>query len=922
MMEDLRSNVFDPIRRVCESQQFQFLIVLQNSSFPDQRYWTSSQQLNHFLGDWIAEIATRIEAGEDTKVENLDVDLNVGVFECPPSPAEPANEEEELIGHWISEIASHVPDVELAPTEVESTLPSLVLEKAGTPSSTSVTPIEPSSTTKGTKGRIGGKRLNADDDVSQEHSYSSRKRHRPEGDREAGVQNTNDRVFLMPDGEEDEEVEGEEEVVVDAEEEEEVEAEENALNHVPETVDEKVPEPVEGRLNEPFSWSTGLVGKLRKVRRVKGCWEENDKAIVNVPEKRPFHVDNESITHPVERSIDVVVSRRVGDSNFQCLREQKWDQARPLREDDPAVQYLDDDLETDSFSGTHSHGQSDPSPIIWKKHFFDKPLRPSLVKRLLEDKIVYNSRTVRYHVTDAQYADLCWKILRKRNPYCVFQPKSLCRFRKEKDWFQADFVCRYRSCQVGAFVFITCGDNAVSMEFLEKKSELKKKWSARSVGRDSRENPFITFTSHEDDDFSTMERPKTVRKRNQLKGALTANQINDGFVSKLAFDENLNKWVVSSQEYLGFLQPLLAQWNPYCHFEKVLTPCFTLANPKKYKSKSIPHRFKVHLACSKSNCRVVVSVYVSNPSGNVILQFASKTGVLDPAGVENHEDFITLDHRGSLVFHAGDFQVVNPTAENEGSHGKLSNGEKGTDESNLSPLCSSADTPAGSTTYFLKISSPIVHDEKISQSVLKEGFLDKLIKGETPEGKVIKRPNLADASYIPILRPIIKKYNPNCSVFGAHNRHVFKTREVKCVFQCRRKDCDFLVECKVHLDTGEVVLYLRNRFTLSCDPYAPSFCYIRHEKDLSQQIFRKREREMLYKMPLDALRQMFDKNPKVRRNIIRDALKWRQQQAELGQPGHEGHQNQGADERTAKFGEDDLGHAHNPAHLANSDHER
>ena len=61
----VRLCIMDPIRRLCESHQFHFLVVLQSISQPQQRFWTASKQLGNVLGAWVTESATYVEGLHD-----------------------------------------------------------------------------------------------------------------------------------------------------------------------------------------------------------------------------------------------------------------------------------------------------------------------------------------------------------------------------------------------------------------------------------------------------------------------------------------------------------------------------------------------------------------------------------------------------------------------------------------------------------------------------------------------------------------------------------------------------------------------------------------------------------------------------------------------------------------------------------------
>ena len=57
----VKMGVLDPIRRLCESHHLQFFIVLQNSTRPKQRFWSSSDQMNNLCGNLIFEFATYVD---------------------------------------------------------------------------------------------------------------------------------------------------------------------------------------------------------------------------------------------------------------------------------------------------------------------------------------------------------------------------------------------------------------------------------------------------------------------------------------------------------------------------------------------------------------------------------------------------------------------------------------------------------------------------------------------------------------------------------------------------------------------------------------------------------------------------------------------------------------------------------------------
>ena len=128
----------------------------------------------------------------------------------------------------------------------------------------------------------------------------------------------------------------------------------------------------------------------------------------------------------------------------------------PMQEDNPDIRYLGDDF----IQGPSTPCSSAPTqllPVIWKSHQFEQPLRPSIVKRLFKDKVIFRSLSLslslslshfpyllslslctsllsfsptwwRYHVSDHEYSELLLNIIKLKNPYCVMWPSHLCKY--------------------------------------------------------------------------------------------------------------------------------------------------------------------------------------------------------------------------------------------------------------------------------------------------------------------------------------------------------------------------------------------------------------------------------------------------------------------------------------------------------------
>ena len=96
--------------------------------------------------------------------------------------------------------------------------------------------------------------------------------------------------------------------------------------------------------------------------------------------------------------------------------------------DDENTLYLDDDEENANNSANNTTLSETPAvPVIWKHHEFDRGIRPSTMKRLFADKVMFDKKQHANYVKDSEYCATLLKIIKKRNPYCVFYPKRLCQ---------------------------------------------------------------------------------------------------------------------------------------------------------------------------------------------------------------------------------------------------------------------------------------------------------------------------------------------------------------------------------------------------------------------------------------------------------------------------------------------------------------
>lgn len=96
-------------------------------------------------------------------------------------------------------------------------------------------------------------------------------------------------------------------------------------------------------------------------------------------------------------------------------------------EDDENLQYLGDDLDFVRAEDSVKAAGAATNPAIWKDHQFDQGIRPSTIKKLFMDKLKFDKRRGGHIVEDLEYSPFLLHIIRKRNPYCVFEPKRQCQ---------------------------------------------------------------------------------------------------------------------------------------------------------------------------------------------------------------------------------------------------------------------------------------------------------------------------------------------------------------------------------------------------------------------------------------------------------------------------------------------------------------
>ena len=883
--------IFDTLRRLCESHQLDFFVVLQTASPAQQGYWTSSKDLRNLCGDLITKFATFVDADDDgatTTVEDVAVvdsstsDVAaVGTMEGDELKMEV---EEDIVDNnstpQMESIATEEATTEITaesdPSRMAAATAEAMAEDAKaaalaslsqSPDSSALSKISVDDGTESARNKVFGvyKRVGL------------------------GVVDTvaDDECILLP------AEELEEDEVLD--ENEAGEVEDDAQCGEEEEGEDDPKEVMDQDLRENSQSSASCNADPVVTIRVDG----NGYSLQGSPETIregtltlvSGRVGTSTVTKIVKVSKPISKYSIIVGSEFDKARHEHLSKIWPLqREDDPSVHYLDDDLNQETVETAFI-----PQPHIWKRHEYDRPFRPSTIKRLFEDKIVFSRFLCRYHVFDYDYVGLLSSLIKQSNPHCILHPKSLCRYMKGQDIFFAEFYCRYDSCSYQCHVKISCGTNKVTVDHI--KSKPKKVASGNPVLKEI-ECPFITFSSHDGDDIPDKP-PINVDKKQLLKGAINADSLDKFFVSQLSYDEEDKRSFVSSNDYMSVLEPIIASVNPYCRFGKVLTPCFHLKNKQKENLKVCA--LATRLGCQVRGCRTNVHVHVGNPSGDVTLSFQkppigakheqpandNDDSPLDDGGGKS-EDVITLNHTGSLIdikdvdwMKKQKKQTINKFIS---SIGRLSRDEA----DSLHASSNSADDISSSpSVHFLKLPATIVCDEKLSKEFLQEHFISKF--DAIPIGKGERPRSLPDSGYLMFIRRIVDKYNPNCALFGAGARILRRSLSVRVSLMCKKKDCDFGVVCNIDCATGVVRLDFKNYnhvYHRIRKGSPPAFCFIRHDKGTVVRHVRLPERVWYYERIGDmSAREIADKyglSVRTAMKLRSEAKEWRKSKRKHG----------------------------------------
>ena len=548
----IKYGVLDPLRRLCESHQLDYFVIIQTNS-PTQpiEYWNSSKRLRNLCGDQISTCATYMCAGDDDDHENgneaatVDADdvgegEDVGVHakegELNDDEEGNADEERNECSNCAKEnyTRAETDDGELKMEVEDDDITGAVVAEvvAAEATAKAVGSFHPSSLAPSKDWALASK-LPSKATVPTVKAMESGKAYRV--NQKTGVAAAEEECILLP-AEDFEDEDGMDEDNERTDEEEDGESELGAgdpeKDHEEFAVTQKesgngredkkqrrVVEVSRGRSGGGCSnckcrGDRVLSERIRVMKAQKSYTRMRarygvEESTTNTPTNsesstaisihpQPSQTSAAAVTAISTTSKPLghillkhdIIARATSESNtipsFHVLRGKN---DPPQRDDDPNARYLDDDL--DEHNELHSSGKSSSItssatlpiryPIIWKTHRFDRPFRPSTVKRLFEDKVVYSRFVNRHLVGDHEYVGLLSSLIKKSNPYCVVYPKSLCCFRIGADNFFAEFLCRYDSCYLQSQVRIACGSNEVFVDYFMPKTRAPRSQSVDSI---------------------------------------------------------------------------------------------------------------------------------------------------------------------------------------------------------------------------------------------------------------------------------------------------------------------------------------------------------------------------------------------------------------------------------------------------------
>ena len=365
--EMVKTDVLNPFKRLCETRQLQFFVVLQSAQHPKQRFWTSSNELYNLCGNLIFEFATYVDTLSDVSPDSS----NKNATSTAPFSA-------------VYELQSKSECVEFtSPPLDESNQRISRHDSNGNESFREVSFLSSQPLV-----------LGANDSNKSIAEDSFLKLEVDEFDQSS--------VPIIPEA-----------TRVNDEDHEPTFACNGEIPDNGNEIDENVLLPEEG-----------FDGELTHDAMEDGYLEENDSedcAIVGEP--HPVVASNPSETDTQSSPLPLGLPSKSEDHpNISYLDDDLILQTSPS-----ANQQTSSSEQPASNVDVDDPFRNETSPTVWRSHEFERPLRPSTVQRLFSDKLIYSKESLCYRVSDLEYSSILIAIMKTCNPYCAFTPMRLCR---------------------------------------------------------------------------------------------------------------------------------------------------------------------------------------------------------------------------------------------------------------------------------------------------------------------------------------------------------------------------------------------------------------------------------------------------------------------------------------------------------------
>ena len=411
----IKSNILEPLRILCEYNQLNFFVVIQpsssssSSSSPQthQRYWSSSEQMNNFCGDLINTYATYVDIsstndettsmGNDDDVAAMEEDLKIEVEEAIEGDDSFRGNFDSTPRHEGESLEAREEDCVLLPEQVE------IDEE--------------------------------DDDYDDDNNIDDEVGH-----------DDNDVVCVTAKREESDNAEVDESGTTSFRTStttttSNVDDYKVVLSHSSQALSRSIKNWQQTGTSKslrpaaaPFPPAALLPPAAAPQFSISASLKVLPPSSAAAPNPTSHPHSSSSLPHsssPISSSLSTLSSTLV--PSLSATR-QRLTPPRLLPSPPPESKtFLDDDLESSESAAASESLAVDlvsqqhlDRAVIWNRHEFEKPLRPSTVQKLFTENLVYTKRR-NYHVSDPKYSDLLYKIIKTRNAYCQFYPRRFCR---------------------------------------------------------------------------------------------------------------------------------------------------------------------------------------------------------------------------------------------------------------------------------------------------------------------------------------------------------------------------------------------------------------------------------------------------------------------------------------------------------------